>query len=82
MPNAFLNAGYVVGSIGTIFIGKIIVTNYCHINVIYRFEGFVCTYAIHVLISAEYEVCKRNKVSVFLENFLKNLSKSKEILIF
>uniref|UniRef100_T1PCX6 Transmembrane amino acid transporter protein n=1 Tax=Musca domestica TaxID=7370 RepID=T1PCX6_MUSDO len=44
MPNAFKNAGYVMGSIGTIVIGAI------------------CTYCIHQLVKAEYELCKRRKI--------------------
>ncbi|XP_054276302.1 proton-coupled amino acid transporter-like protein CG1139 [Macrosteles quadrilineatus] len=43
MPNAFHNAGYMVGTIGTLVI------------------GFLCTYSIHILISAEYELCRRRK---------------------
>lgn len=44
MPKAFFNAGYLVGTIGTVII------------------GIVCTYCIHLLIKAEYELCKRKKV--------------------
>ncbi|KAG5682003.1 hypothetical protein PVAND_011399 [Polypedilum vanderplanki] len=44
MANAFNDAGYVVGCIGTIII------------------GVLCTYCIHQLISAEYELCKRKRV--------------------
>ena len=44
MPKAFFNAGYLVGSIGTVII------------------GIICTYCIHLLIKAEYELCKRKKV--------------------
>lgn len=44
MPNAFRNAGYITGSIGTIVI------------------GFICTYCIHMLIKAEYELCRRRKI--------------------
>ncbi|XP_075160922.1 proton-coupled amino acid transporter-like protein acs [Haematobia irritans] len=45
MPNAFKNAGYLAGSIGTIVIGAI------------------CTYCIHQLVKAEYELCKRRKTA-------------------
>ncbi|XP_063701499.1 proton-coupled amino acid transporter-like protein CG1139 [Culicoides brevitarsis] len=58
MPNAFHNAGWLVGSVGTIFI------------------GFVCTYAIHVLIAAEYEVCKRKKIGSLTYTKLAELSLS------
>ena len=44
MPNAFKNAGYVTGTIGTTVI------------------GFICTYCIHQLVKAEYELCRRKKV--------------------
>ncbi|CAH0390786.1 unnamed protein product [Bemisia tabaci] len=44
MPNAFHNAGFTVGTIGTLVI------------------GFLCTYAIHSLIGAGYELCRRRKV--------------------
>ncbi|KAG8268229.1 hypothetical protein J6590_033583 [Homalodisca vitripennis] len=43
MPNAFHNAGYLVGFVGTLFV------------------GFLCTYCIHILISSEYELCRRRK---------------------
>lgn len=43
MPNAFHNAGYILGLAGTIVI------------------GIICTYSIHLLIKAEYELCKRSK---------------------
>uniref|UniRef100_A0A336LI99 CSON003694 protein n=1 Tax=Culicoides sonorensis TaxID=179676 RepID=A0A336LI99_CULSO len=58
MPNAFHNAGYIVGTVGTVFI------------------GFICTYAIHVLISAEYEICKRKKVGSLTYTKLAELSLS------
>ncbi|XP_011195874.1 proton-coupled amino acid transporter-like protein CG1139 [Zeugodacus cucurbitae] len=44
MPNAFRNAGYITGTIGTVII------------------GFICTYCIHQLVKAEYELCRRKKV--------------------
>ncbi|XP_030371837.1 proton-coupled amino acid transporter-like protein CG1139 [Scaptodrosophila lebanonensis] len=44
MPNAFKNAGYLTGSIGTIVI------------------GFICTYCIHQLVKAEFELCRRKKI--------------------
>nr|BAN20779.1 amino acid transporter [Riptortus pedestris] len=44
MPYAFSNAGYILGTFGTIFMGAL------------------CTYAIHILISSAYELCKRTKV--------------------
>lgn len=44
MPNAFHNAGWGVGIIGTVII------------------GVLCTYCIHSLISAVYELCRRKKV--------------------
>lgn len=44
MPNAFRNAGYIPGAVGTIII------------------GVICTYCIHLLVKAEYELCKRKKV--------------------
>ena len=44
MPNAFFNSGYIIGTIGTVFI------------------ACICTYAIQLLLQAEYELCKRKKV--------------------
>lgn len=44
MPMAFLNSGYILGTVGTIVIGTL------------------CLYCIHLLIDAEYELCKRKKV--------------------
>lgn len=44
MPNAFRNAGYIPGAVGTIII------------------GVICTYCIHLLVKAEYELCKRKKI--------------------
>lgn len=44
MPNAFHNAGWAVGIVGTLVI------------------GFLCAYCIHILISSQYELCKRRKV--------------------
>lgn len=54
MPNAFKNAGYVTGTIGTIII------------------GFICTYCIHQLVKAEYELCRRKKVILlkFIAKFI------------
>ncbi|XP_039287154.1 proton-coupled amino acid transporter-like protein CG1139 isoform X1 [Nilaparvata lugens] len=43
MPNAFHNAGFAVGTIGTLVI------------------GFLCSYCIHILISTQYELCRRRK---------------------
>lgn len=44
MPKAFLFAGYLSGSIGTVVI------------------GFVCTFCIRLLITCEYELCRRRRV--------------------
>ncbi|VVC32157.1 Amino acid transporter, transmembrane domain [Cinara cedri] len=44
MPSAFKNAGYVVGTLGTIII------------------GILCTYTIHLLITASYELCVKRKI--------------------
>ncbi|XP_055632906.1 uncharacterized protein LOC129773330 [Toxorhynchites rutilus septentrionalis] len=44
MPNAFHNAGWLVGAVGTLII------------------GILCTYCIHLLIKAEYELCRRKRV--------------------
>ncbi|CAH1713516.1 proton-coupled amino acid transporter-like protein CG1139 isoform X1 [Aphis gossypii] len=44
MPSAFKNAGYVVGTLGTIII------------------GILCTYTIHLLITASHELCIKRKV--------------------
>lgn len=44
MPQAFDNAGYLNGIIGTIII------------------GFLCTYCLHVLVQAQYVICKRRRV--------------------
>ncbi|KAK5639774.1 hypothetical protein RI129_010585 [Pyrocoelia pectoralis] len=44
MPKAFSNSGYLLGIIGTLFI------------------GIICIYCIHILVKAEYELCKRRKV--------------------
>lgn len=44
MPSAFKNAGYVVGTLGTVII------------------GILCTYTIHLLITASYELCIKRKI--------------------
>ncbi|XP_025408112.1 proton-coupled amino acid transporter-like protein CG1139 isoform X2 [Sipha flava] len=44
MPSAFKNAGYIVGTLGTIAI------------------GILCTYTIHLLVTASYELCVKRKI--------------------
>lgn len=44
MPNAFMNAGLIIGTISTILI------------------GILCTYCLHILVKAQYELCKRLRV--------------------
>ncbi|KAL1117150.1 hypothetical protein AAG570_004477 [Ranatra chinensis] len=46
MPQAFYNAGLVMGTISTFVIGAI------------------CTYCLHILVQAQYELCKRKHVPV------------------
>ncbi|KAL0279968.1 UNVERIFIED_CONTAM: hypothetical protein PYX00_001406 [Menopon gallinae] len=46
MPNAFLNAGLIVGTISTVLI------------------GILCTYCLHILVNAQYELCKRMRVPI------------------
>ncbi|KAK9500840.1 hypothetical protein O3M35_002026 [Rhynocoris fuscipes] len=41
MPQAFYNAGLLVGAIGTVII------------------GIICTYCLHILVKAQYALCKR-----------------------